>query len=101
MDPSEPKLITDLTFIHQSQKVSKQVPRGTRISAVRSLIARTLGINIRRKKIRIIEVEDAETEIPDGEEGQGQWQGDVVDEGDGGREIGWFVSGRRGVVVID
>ena len=46
-------------------------------------------------------MEDAETEIPDGEEGQGQWQGDVVDEGDGGREISWFVSGRRGVVVID
>jgi hypothetical protein len=61
---------------------------------------------VRRRKIRIVEVEDRETEIGDGEgldglQGELGGEGEVVDEGDGGREIGWFVSGRRGVVVIE
>lgn len=56
--------------------------------------------------MRIVEVEDRETEIGDGEgqdglKGELGREGEVVDEGDGGREIGWFVSGRRGVVVIE
>lgn len=52
---------------------------------------------MRRRLIRIVEVEDGEEGTGDGIADRGM----VVEEGDGGREIGWFVSGRKGLVIID
>jgi len=79
--------MSDLTIIHGSKRITKQVPPSTRISALRALISRTLGISVRRRRIRVREPGDTD--------------GRVVEEGDGGREIGWFVCGRVAEVVVE
>lgn len=67
--------------------MTRQVPPGTRVSAVRALIARTLGISVRRKKLCVRE--------------EGDSMGRVLEEGDGGRDISWFVTGRKAEVVLE
>ena len=44
---------------------------------------------MRKRKVRIV----------DGDEEEGV--GTEVGEGDGGRDVGWFISGRRGVVIVE
>lgn len=67
--------------------MERQVTPSTRISALRALVGRTFGISLRKRRVRII----------DGEEGDGVEIGD----GDGGRDVGWFLSGRKGIVIVD
>jgi hypothetical protein len=55
------------------------------------MISRTLGVSVRKRRVRIF----------DGVEGGvGTW-GTEVAEGDGGRDVGWFISGRKGVVIVE
>jgi hypothetical protein len=61
------------------------VTRSTRISVLRALIARTFAINVRKKRIWIVEG-GTRTEIT---------------EGDGGRQVGWFVAGRAAEVQLE
>ena len=64
----------------------KQVTRSTRISVLRALISRTFGINVRKKRIQVREEGGRDIE---------------VEEGDGARDIGWFIEGRTADVLIE
>lgn len=72
-------------LMYDGKKVERQVPPSTRISALKAMISRTFGISVRKKRIVFVE---------GGRE-------NVVGEGDGGRDVGWFVSGRTGEVIIE
>jgi len=84
----------DLVLRYGEKTVERQVTPSTRISALRAMISRTLGISVRKRRVRIF----------DGVEGGvgtgGTW-GTEVAEGDGGRDVGWFISGRKGVVIVE
>ena len=71
--------------MYDGKKVERQVPPSTRISALRAMISRTFGISARKRRFVFVE-EGRET---------------VVGDGDGGRDVGWFVSGRIGEVIVE
>lgn len=52
---------------------------------------------MRRRRLRVVEMEDGEEGTREGTADRGM----VVEDGDGGRDIGWFVNGRKGMVIID
>jgi hypothetical protein len=82
-----PRVLRDLTMIYGEQRLSKRIPPGMRISALRALIGRTFGISARKRRVLVV----------DG-------GGDVaqeVGEGDGARDVGWFISGRTGDVIVE
>jgi hypothetical protein len=80
-----------LVLRYGEKSVERQVTPSTRISALRAMISRTLGVSVRKRRVRIF----------DGvEEGVGNG-GTEVGEGDGGRDVGWFISGRKGVVIVE
>jgi hypothetical protein len=83
-------MCVDLVLRLGEKSVEKQVTPSTRISALRAMISRTLGVSVRKRRVRIV----------DGEEGEGM-EGMEVGEGDGGRDVGWFISGRKGVVIVE
>jgi hypothetical protein len=74
-------------MIYGAQRVSKRIPPGMRISALRALIGRTFGISARKRRVVVV----------DGDGGVVQEVGD----GDGARDVGWFVSGKTGDVIVD
>ena len=79
--------MTDLTLLYDGKKVLRQVIPTTRISALRAIISRSFGISVRKRRVVVI----------DGEGG-----GEVgIGEGDGSRDVGWFISGRKGTVIIE
>lgn len=55
---------------------------------LRALIARTFGITVRKRRIVTV----------DGE-GEGRREMEVTDS-DGAREVGWFIQGKKGEVII-
>lgn len=67
-------------------RVEKAVPANTRISALKAMISRSLGISVRKHKIIAIE-----ENIRDGIE---------IGEGDGAKDIGWFISGKTGTLNV-
>lgn len=67
--------------------MERQVTPSTRISALRALVGRTFGISVRKRRMRIV----------DGEEGEGV----EILAGDGSRDVGWFISGRKGLVIVE
>jgi hypothetical protein len=71
-------------LIFGDRREVKQVTPSTRISVLKALIARTFGINVRKREIVFIE-DEKEIEIL---------------EGDRSREVGWFIDGRKGKVII-
>ena len=72
--------------------MQKKVTPATRISVLKALVGRTFGVNVRKRRVRIVDGEDGEREGMSGTE---------VGEGDSGRTVGWFISGRRGLVIIE
>jgi len=81
-------LTLDLTLVCGEKSVEKQVPANTRISVLKAIISRSLGISIRKRTIIAIDQFDDTAE------------GIEIGEGDGAKDIGWFISGRRGTVNI-
>lgn len=76
----------DLTLVYDEKKVVRQLKPTTKISVLRSIISRCFGVNVRKRRVVIIgEDGDRETEIG---------------EGDASRDIGWYISGSKGEVVI-
>ena len=72
--------------MYGEERVEKEVPVNTRISVLKSMISRSFrGIPIRRRRLLVEDDGGGEIEIG---------------EGDGGRDLGWFIEGRRGVVKI-
>ena len=72
--------------------MEKRVTPATRISVLKALVGRTFGINVRKRTVRIVDGEDSEREGVEGAE---------VSEGDSGRTVGWFISGRKGIVIVE
>jgi len=77
-------------LIFGERRELRQVTPSTRVSVLRALIARTFGISVRKRKMTIVDMEDG---------GTGRREFDVTG-GDGSRELGWFIQGRRGEVII-
>jgi len=77
----------DLTFLYDGKKIERQVIPSTRISALRALISRTFGISVRKRRVVVI----------DGDGG-----GEIeIGEGDGSRDVGWFISGKKATVTVE
>jgi hypothetical protein len=58
----------------------------TRISVLKSMLSKAFkGIPIRRRKLLVSEEDE---------------EGVEIGEGDGGRDLGWFLGGRKGVVTV-
>ena len=70
------------------KSVEKQVPANTRISVLKAMISRTLGISIRKRRILAIDQYNSAGE------------GVEIGEGDGAKDIGWFISTKRGTLNI-
>jgi len=87
VSPSNNEVNVDITFIFDGKRVEKQVTPGTRVSVIRSLAGRVFGIGVRRRRVVVF----------DGGDGEGA----DIEEGDGSRDIGWFISGRNGKIVIE
>jgi hypothetical protein len=79
--------MVDIAFILGDKRVEKQVPANTRISSLKAMISRNLGISIRKRRIIAVE-------------GEGE-RSVEIGEGDGAKDIGWFISGKRGVLNIE
>ena len=56
---------------------------------LRALIARTFGINVRKRKMAILDGEGEDTRRIE------------ISDGDGSRELGWFIQGRKGTVIVE
>lgn len=75
----------EIMLVFEGRRVDKQVPRGIRISALRGVMARSLGVSMRKRRI-IVEEEGRRMEVSDG---------------DASRDLGWFVSGRKASIIIE
>jgi hypothetical protein len=68
------------------ERVEKEVTANTRISVLKSMLSKAFkGVPIRRRKLLISEEDGNEVEIGDR---------------DGGRDLGWFLGGRKAVVTV-
>jgi hypothetical protein len=76
----------DLTLVYDGKRVLRQVTPTTKVSVLRSMISKCFGINVRKRKVVVID-----------EDGGGEAE---IEEGDASREVGWFISGRKGEVVV-
>lgn len=56
---------------------------------LRALIARTFGINVRKRKMAILDGEGEDTRRIE------------ISDGDGSRELAWFIQGRKGTVIVE
>jgi hypothetical protein len=75
----------ELTLVYDGKKVFREVTPTTKVSMLRSMISRSFGINARKRKIVVI----------DGDGGRQE-----IGESDALKDIGWFISGRKGEVDI-
>ena len=64
--------------------MQKKVTPATRISVLKALVGRTFGVNVRKRRVRIVDGEDGEREGMSGTE---------VGEGDSGGPLGGLFQG--------
>jgi hypothetical protein len=78
----------DLTLVYDDKQVVRQVIPTTRVSALRAIISRTFGISVRKRRVVFVHEEAGGGEVE-------------IGEGDGSRDVGWFISGRKGTIIIE
>jgi hypothetical protein len=74
-------------LLYGGKQMARQVTPTTRISVLRGIISKAFGISVRKRRVSIKDLEAGREER--------------IGEGDGHRDVAWFISGRKGEVAIE